>query len=179
MKKVLFSIAIVVAGLLVASCGKKSVQNTEGADSTAVAEEQAVAEELPDTMMVTTFFSAKRLGSEWRQEEKNSGTSLYKKDKGDGSSETWFIRYSRQSSSSLEEAVEAYANSSFKWKKVAENDLGDNHYVEMTSSEAKKRLYLIQLKDPKFIGHIESNLPEDDPDLMTALESLSFVSKNK
>lgn len=38
MKKVLFSIAIVAAGLLVASCGNKSAANGEGADSTAVAE---------------------------------------------------------------------------------------------------------------------------------------------
>lgn len=36
MKKVLFSIAIVAAGLLVASCGNKSAQNAEGADSTIV-----------------------------------------------------------------------------------------------------------------------------------------------
>lgn len=40
MKKVLFSIAIVAAGLFVASCGNKSAANGEGADSAAVAEEQ-------------------------------------------------------------------------------------------------------------------------------------------
>ena len=32
MKKVLFSIAIVAAGLFIASCGAKSAQNTESAD---------------------------------------------------------------------------------------------------------------------------------------------------
>jgi hypothetical protein len=40
MKKVLFSIAIVAAGLLVASCGNKSAANGEGADSTEVVEGQ-------------------------------------------------------------------------------------------------------------------------------------------
>jgi hypothetical protein len=40
MKKVLFSIASVAAGLFVASCGNKSAANGEGADSAAVAEEQ-------------------------------------------------------------------------------------------------------------------------------------------
>jgi hypothetical protein len=39
MKKVLFSIAIVAAGLLVASCGNKSGKNTEGADSASVTDQ--------------------------------------------------------------------------------------------------------------------------------------------
>lgn len=38
MRKVLFSIAIVTAGLFVASCGNKSANNAESEDSTAVAE---------------------------------------------------------------------------------------------------------------------------------------------
>ena len=44
MKKVLFSIAIVAAGLLVASCGNKSAANADGADSTAVADNQLPAD---------------------------------------------------------------------------------------------------------------------------------------
>ena len=44
MKKVLFSIAIVAAGLLVASCGNKSAASAEGADSTAVEEGQLPAD---------------------------------------------------------------------------------------------------------------------------------------
>jgi hypothetical protein len=39
MKKVLFCIAIVAAGLFVASCGNKSAANGEGADSAAVADQ--------------------------------------------------------------------------------------------------------------------------------------------
>jgi hypothetical protein len=56
MKKVLFSIAIVAAGLLVASCGNKSAANAEGADSTAVeeqaAEEQQAEKEKPGLIIV-------------------------------------------------------------------------------------------------------------------------------
>lgn len=44
MKKVLFSIAIVAAGLLVASCGNKSGKNTEGTDSTIVEVDQLPAD---------------------------------------------------------------------------------------------------------------------------------------
>ena len=44
MKKVLFSIAIAAAGLLVASCGNKSAANADGADSTAVADNQLPAD---------------------------------------------------------------------------------------------------------------------------------------
>lgn len=71
MKKRLFSIAIVAAGLLVASCGNKSGNNAEAADSTVVAENaEASAEEVqPAASLADIVAKAKEEGAKWSTDE--------------------------------------------------------------------------------------------------------------
>ena len=177
MKKVLFSIAIVAAGLLVASCGNKSEENktaevdgqqTEAAATTEEASAGAVAE--CDHFKVT-------VPEGWEFNKDTSSENVVNLEaKEFGEFESVYLFFNKEKTSAEEMANEFFAGNESTKQKAEDVTIGGIKFKQLKaleSADVNCELFA-EVNNGVLEMELSKNIPIDAPNVAKLVESINF-----
>ena len=173
MKKVLFSIAIVAAGLLVASCGSKS-DNAQNAEAGEEQTEQAEVAEAGATAECENFTLT--VPSGWKYNENASSSTSVSLDAPDyGQFESVTI-YLNKEETSAEKLLDQYFGDGADKEKAADVTIGDKTFKQLyyvDSSDNNSDLFT-EANGGVLVVSLSKNVPVEAEALKPLVESIKF-----
>lgn len=174
MKKVLFSIAIVAAGLLVASCGNKQAQTAEASGEQQVEQAEAQPAEAGETAECDNFTLAVPAG--WKYNKEASSSTSITLDAPDYGQFESVVIYLNKEETSADKLLDQYFGDGADKEKSGEVEIGNMKFKQLyyvDSADNGSDLFA-EANGGVLVVSLSKNVPVEAEPLKPLVESIKF-----